>query len=215
MTATSPQRGRLTRVLRTLHAWLGIFIFPWVIVIGATGFYLNHENLVLSLLATSNYDETQFDAWPAGPPVTEAAARDIAQRVWPGEDIRLTEEVGYHNRPTFQFTMESGRVIVTRPTGHYFVKTGFLRRTYAPDGSLLHSKVYWGSLFKRLHVTGWVDSRLGTWLADMTSIAMVLFGLTGVVLWWTPRSRRILRLLGLGVRRRSGPEPDPRPSVPR
>ncbi len=36
---------------------------------------------------------------------------------------------------------------------------------------------------------------LGTWLADLTSLAMVVFGMTGVVVWWAPRSRRWLRAI--------------------
>jgi len=183
------------RLLRTLHAWLGIFIFPWVIVIGATGFYLNHPKTVLSALEGSGYAESQFDAWPDRRPVTEASARAVARSVWPTELVEAVKEVTYHDRSAIEVSMPSGKVIVTRPTGHYFVKTSLTRRTYTPEGTLLDSKIYWGAVFKRLHVRGWFDSSLGTLLADLTSLAMVVFGLSGVVLWWMPRSRRLLRLL--------------------
>lgn len=193
MAIIAPQKGRILRLLRTLHSWLGIFIFPWVIVIGATGFYLNHSDLVLSVLQGPAYDESVFDDWPSEPGITEEGARETAMRVWPGEAIRRSDTVNYHNRRSFEFVKDSGRVIVSHPTGHYFVKTSFFRRTYAPDGQLLHVKVYWGSMFKRLHVRGWFDSSLGTWLADLTSIAMVVFGFSGLVLWTAPRLRRVRR----------------------
>jgi uncharacterized iron-regulated membrane protein len=113
--------------------------------------------------------------------------------IWPDEPVQKVAETVYHDRPSFEVTMLSGKVIVTRPTGHYFVKTANTRRTYAPDGELLHSKIYWGAMFKRLHRDGWLGGGLGTWLADITSISMVVFGLTGAFLWWLPRSRRVWR----------------------
>lgn len=186
-------RGRVVRLLRTVHGWIGVFVFPWIIVIGATGFYLNHAQPILAVLEGPKYDESRFDEWPVTEPVTEASARAVAMGVWPGEAIvKVTEKV-YHGRPSFQFKKASGRIIVTRPTGHYFVKTRYTRRTYAPDGELLHARTYWGAIFKGLHRAGWLGRSLGTWLADLTSLAMVVFGASGVVLWWVPRSRRILR----------------------
>jgi len=203
MADVAKPRGGVVRSLRTLHAWLGIFIFPWVIVIGATGFYLNHARSIESLLDGPGYPEGRFDDWPAAGPVTAEEALHTAQSVWPDEAIQKTSEKPYHDRPSFQFEKASGVIIVTRPTGHYFVKTSYRRRTYAPDGELLHSKIYWGSLLKGLHRRGWIGGALGTWLADFTSLAMVTFGLSGAVIWWTTRSRRLLRAVGGAGRRKS------------
>lgn len=186
-------KGQALRLLRTVHSWLGAFIFPWIVVIGATGFYLNHARPILSLLEGAAYAESKFDEWQVAEPITGDAARAVAITIWPGEAIEKVAEKDYHDRPSFEFTKQSGAVIVTRPTGHYFVKTAYTRRTYAPDGGLLHSKIYWGALFKRLHRDGWVGGALGTWLADITSLAMVVFGLSGAILWWLPRSRRAWR----------------------
>lgn len=188
-------RGRVVRLLRTVHGWIGIFVFPWIIVIGATGFYLNHPQTILSVLEGPKYAESRFDEWPVTEPVTEASARAVALGVWPDEPIEKVAQKDYHDRPSFEFRKDSGRIIVTRPTGHYFVKTRYSRRTYAPDGALLHSKTYWGAIFKGLHRAGWLGRSLGTWLADLTSLAMVVFGMTGVVVWWAPRSRRWLRAI--------------------
>jgi hypothetical protein len=193
MADTVKPRGRVLRLFRTILGWIGIFVFPWVIVIGATGFYLNHAQAVLAVLEGPKYDESRFDEWPGTEPVTSEMAHAIAMTIWPGEIIEKVIETDYHGRPSFEFRKASGRIVVTRPTGHYFVKTDYTRRTYAPDGALLHSKTYWGAIFKGVHRAGWLGRGLGTWLADLTSLAMVLFGMTGVVLWWVPRSRRLLR----------------------
>jgi len=193
MAKAAKSKGQIFRLFRTVHGWLGIFIFPWVIVIGATGFYLNHARAILPAIEGPNYDESRFDEWPVTTPVTLDTARMVAQSVWPEEEIAKVSEKTYHHRHSFEFKKASGQIIVTQPTGHYFVKTYFTRRTYAPDGTLLHSKVYWGSVFKKLHRAGWLGRSLGTWLADLTSLAMVVFGCSGIILWWVPRSRRILR----------------------
>ena len=195
MAGSGKSKGRVFRLFRTVHGWLGIFIFPWVIVIGATGFYLNHPKAILPALEGPRYDQSRFDAWPAPDLVSLEAARAVALSVWPDEAIDEVSEKVYHDRPSYQFKKASGRIIVTRPTGHYFVKTRYTRRTYAPDGALLHSKIYWGAVFKGLHRAGWLGRSLGTWLADLTSLAMVVFGCTGIILWWVPRSRRVLRAL--------------------
>lgn len=193
MAGKARSRGRILRLFRTVHGWLGIFIFPWVIVIGATGFYLNHSKAILSVLEPPKYDEGRFDERPVTEPATMETGRVVALSVWPDEAIAEATEKVYHDRPSFQFKKASGRIIVTQPTGHYFVKTNYTRRTYAPDGELLHSKTYWGAIFKGLHRAGWLGRSLGTWLADLTSLAMVVFGCTGAILWWAPRSRRVLR----------------------
>jgi uncharacterized protein len=189
------QRGRALRLLRTFHGWIGVFLFPWIIIIGATGLYLNHARTVLSVLNGPSYDESRFDEWPVTDPVTEASARALAMTVWPDEPIKKAAEIVYHKRPSFEFWKDSGRIIVTQPTGHYFVKTRYTRRTFAPDGELLQSKIYWGSIFKVLHRAGWLGGGLGTWLADITSVAMVIFGFSGAVMWWMPRTRRLLRAM--------------------
>lgn len=189
-------RGQVLRVLRMVHSWLGILVLPWIVAIGATGFYLNHERAILPLLASAQYDESQFDQWPGAGQASRESALAVAAKLWPGETPAEVLERDYHGRPSFEVVLRSGRVIVSRPTGHYFVKTGFTRRTYAPDGTLLHTRIYWGAAFKRLHVTGWLGRGPGTWLADLTSLAMVVFGATGVVLFLMPRLGRMRRALG-------------------
>ena len=170
-------------------------VAAWVIIIGATGFYLNHGKMILSVIDGPKYIESRFDDWPVTQPVTRETARAVAQGVWPGESIEKVTEKDYHDRPSFEFKKASGRIIVTQPTGHYFVKTNYTRRTFAPNGELLHAKTYWGAIFKGLHRAGWLGGSLGTWLADITSLAMVIFGMTGVILWWKPRSRQIFRVV--------------------
>lgn len=180
------------RLLKTIHGWLGVFVLPWVIVIGITGLFLNHERLVMGWLDKPAYDEAQFAAWPGAKALTVEEARLLAQEVDPGADVDLEGDTTYHGLDAAIFDMGGSQVIVALATGHYWVKTDYTRTTYAPDGTVLDQKTYWAGIFKGLHERGWLTSAFGTWLADMTAAAMVVFGLSGIVLFLVPRLRRRL-----------------------
>ena len=50
--------------------------------------------------------------------------------------------------------------------------------------------IAWSGLFKRLHVYGWVTKGFGTWLADIAAVSMVVFGISGLILFVNPRLRK-------------------------
>ncbi len=178
------------RLLKTVHGWLGVFVLPWVIIIGLTGLFLNHERLVMGWLDGEGYDEAQFATWPGAQPVSVEAAKEIAERLYPDQTASLDADTSYHGHQAAVFNLDRTQVIVALKTGHYWVKTDLRRVTHAPDGTVLEAKTYWEVIFKRLHVRGWLTSTFGTWAADITAAAMVVFGLTGIILFLLPRIRR-------------------------
>lgn len=178
------------RLLKTIHGWLGVLVLPWVLIIGLTGLYLNHERLVQSVLSGAGYDETEFDSWPKPQPKTVEGARTLAQGLLPGQQVTRSADTTYHDRQVASFRTQDTEVIVALATGHYWIKTDFRRVTHAPDGQVLDTKIYWGTILKRLHVRGWLTSTFGTWLSDITAAAMVVFGLSGIALFVMPRLRR-------------------------
>jgi len=190
-----PTRANTLKILRISHAWVAILVLPWVLLIGLTGFYMNHARLISKFIEPAAYDESLFEAWPNSVETTRESALVLAESIWPGEEVTKLVSKSYHTRPSYIMELPSGQVIVSRATGHYFVKYGFTRETYAPDGTLLNSKKYWGSIFKTLHARGWLGSRFGTWIADITSLSLVFFSLTGVFLWWLPRAKKIGRMV--------------------
>lgn len=178
------------RLLKTVHGWLGVIVLPWVIIIGLTGLFLNHEGLVMGWLEGEGYDEAQFDAWPGAEPVTPGQAQALAEGLYPDVTVTPAGEDAYHGRKAATFEAGGTQVIVALATGHYWVKTDYTRTTHAPDGAVLDRKVYWEGIFKRLHVRGWLTGTFGSWFADITAAAMVIFGLSGIVLFLLPRIRR-------------------------
>jgi len=185
-------KAKLLKFFRVTHGWAGVIVFPWIFIIGLTGLYLNHKSLVLDWIGSNEYDESQFYDWPIAD-ITLPDALIIAQQYWPDEDIISLKEDTYHEFESFVFKKESGRVIVTKETGHYFVKSNFIRRTFSPEGEQLHRKTYWKSVFKWLHVRGALTNVIGTWLADITAGAMVFFSLSGLWLFFAPRIKKIKR----------------------
>ena len=188
-------RAKTLKILRTSHAWLAIVVLPWILMIGLTGFYLNHSKTILKLIEPAGYDESLFADWPNSIEATRESALALAETIWPNEEVTKFVSKAYHNRPSYIMDLRSGQVIVSRATGHYFVKYGFTRETYAPDGTMLHTKKYWGSIFKTLHTRGWLSSRFGTWITDITSFSLVFFSLTGMFLWWMPRAKKFGRMV--------------------
>ena len=178
------------RLLKSLHGWLGVIVLPWILVIGMTGIYLNHERALFDLLPGASYDEARFDDWPDPAPIDRAAALAAADRIWPGQRFELSDETAYHGRAAAILDGDSGQVIVDLATGHYWIKTDLRRQTFTPVGQLLDTQIYWGNIFKRLHTRGWVTGSFGTWAADITGGAMSVFALSGIALFLTPRLRR-------------------------
>lgn len=180
----------LERTLKTLHSWLGVLLLPWVIIIGLTGICLNHWRVVDAFLESPAYDERAFDDSPAPGLHAETELRALAKSLWPGKPIRKVRQEEYHGRNVWRLQSRAHSLILDTKTGHYWVKTRYTRKTYAPDGTLLHRKIYWGQFVSSLHENGWVNSRFGSWLADLTGAAMALFGLSGLYLFTAPRLRR-------------------------
>lgn len=180
----------MIRILKTIHGWLGLIVVPWIVIIGLTGLYLNHSSFVLGFLPDGYYDEARIDDWPDPKPVDEAGARAIAAAVFPADTFTLSSTDSYHGRDVIALNGESGKVIVTIASGHYWVKDRYTRSTYAPDGRLIDEKFYWGDLFKQLHTNGWPLGTFGSLLADITAGAMVLFGVSGMIMFLSPRIRR-------------------------
>ena len=185
--------NRILRLLRTVHSWLGAIVMPWVVVIGATGFYLNHYDPIMAFFGNVEFSEAGFDRVLPAQPVTPETARRLSLQVWPDANVQRTKEVQYHGRPSYQAVSNKGKLIVSRTTGHYYAKTRYTRRTFSPSGELLHTKFYWGPVMKELHESGWLGRGLGTWLADIVAIAMIFFGMSGFTLWLAPKVRRSRR----------------------
>jgi hypothetical protein len=183
------------KLCRTVHSWLGILVFPWVIIIGLTGVYLNHSQLIYSFFSGPEFSESQFTEKPFTELDSRKKAQSIAEKAWPNQPtIKIWEEL-YHGRSSVHVKRPEGLTVLSIPTGHYYLKTRYTRRTFSPDDKLLHTKYYWGAVFKDLHRTDWLGRGPGTWIADAVGVIMVIFGITGSIMWMAFRFKRFRSLL--------------------
>lgn len=179
------------KVLRTTHSWLGIMVFPWIIIIGLTGVYLNHSQAIYSFIKQAKFSESQFKEKPRAEWGTREKARSISNLAWNNQPVTKVWEGPYHGRPSIYVKNPKGLTVLSIRTGHYYLKTRYTRRTFSPDGELLHTKYYWGAVFKVLHRAGWLGGALGTWIADVVGLVMMIFGISGMLMWSIPRVKRL------------------------
>lgn len=178
------------RWLRQIHKWLGVLLLPWVIAVGFTGIYLNHERLFERYFPFDQYDEAMFDQWKDPTPVDIKGAYAIALIQWPEEFFSETSDHRFRGRDVFELKSDAGTIIVDEATGHYWVQTRYFIRVYTPDFKRVATEVRWRRLLNSVHHRGWVGNTLGTWLADITGLALIVFGLTGLYLFTAPRMRK-------------------------
>ncbi len=165
--------SRFLRVCRTIHSWLGALVMPWVLIIGATGFYLNHTQLVLRLIGYSELSESDLSGVPEITITTELA-QQIAGTVWPEQPILQSGFMKYRGQKSLAIKKDSGLIIIPGPqSNHYFVKTALKETTFTMDGELAHQQYDWKPILKSLHERGWIGTTFGTWLADIVAAAMV------------------------------------------
>ena len=185
--------NRFLRICRTMHSWLGVLVMPWVLIIGATGLYLNHPDLALGLIGYTELSERDL----AGAPVfqtTKEMALLIAATIWPGQPVQQSGLIQYRGREAFGIKKDSGFIAVPAPqSSHYFVRTALSEETYTMEGKLVHRQYNLKSVLKSLHERGWASTRFGTWLADIVAAAMIFFSATGLTMWSVPKVRRLLR----------------------
>ena len=92
MTPAAKQRkNRFLMVFRKAHTWLGIVILAFVVIIGGTGFYLNHKKLFRPLLRAG--DNREIRVMSADTPsikqsVTSQEARRLSESIWKKRPIR-------------------------------------------------------------------------------------------------------------------------------
>ena len=186
---------RLFRSTRVIHGWLGFLVMPWIVIYGLSGLYFHHSDVVLTMLPSSEYDESTLSENRLSQPLSAEDAYSIAVGIWPDSPIDEANNTSYHGFRVYEFVKPEGRVIVAADTGHYYTKSRFLRTTYAPDGKVLHKKIYWGSAFATFHELGWLSPRFGTLFADFTALALITFGLSGMFMWLFPRYKRLRKRL--------------------
>jgi uncharacterized iron-regulated membrane protein len=179
------------RFVRTLHAWMGVLILPWVVLAGFTGLYMNHADLMNRLLPAAEFEVASFAAAPGAGVQDQASALALVKAAVPGEAVIQKADDSFLDRPVFVFVAGQTEVMVDKSTGNYWLQSRYDRSLHAPDGSLVQREIRWNRVMDSLHSAGWLGRGLGTWPADIAATALMIFGVSGLFLFLAPRLRRL------------------------
>ncbi|MGV8986686.1 MAG: PepSY domain-containing protein [Cypionkella sp.] len=183
----------LDRLLKTLHGWLGVMILPWIVIAGLTGLYENHAGLVLQRLPYATLPTGEILSLLREQPqlpLDAQGAGELAGRLLPaGFAAPMPAQV--FGRPGYEAHGPSTVLRIDAATGAYLLQGDFVTTFHSADGSRIAKVVNWGKLFVRLHRAGWASDQLGTWPADVTALALMLFGASGMYLFFAPRVRKM------------------------
>lgn len=181
---------RVARWCRSYHKWLGLLLFPWVIIYGVTGFYMNHPALVLSVFPADRLDEK----------IVEDAVGRFAQpeqlRAWllaqsHADNLRAIREEMYHGHNAWIVTLRDEReIILFKNSTQHIEKSVYSRILLAQDSEVLDRRIYWRRILEEFHKRGLVASPWGPLLADVFAAILVMFGISGILTWTLPRLAR-------------------------
>lgn len=160
------------RRIKSLHGWLGLFVWPWVVMIALTGLYQNHQAALTPWLPGNPMTAERLAALPAHPVTVPPA--------------EMTQPVTVFGHPGWQGAQGG----IDAETGATWTSGSYLTVWHDAKGSRIGWRIDWQKLFLHLHRAGWTTDALGTWPADLAAIALTLFGLSGLWLFATPRLRR-------------------------
>ncbi len=189
---TRSKTKKLIRLSRSVHRWLGLVSLPLVMIIGITGYYLNHSTLVSSILPYSEDRGDMFTSPHPDGPREMAHLLVLMSTVWgrvPVHSIRTVDCDGFECLTVSQVDDSRRRISLGVESGDYIVRSRYLKVSRARDGSLISFTIYWDSLLDRLH-TGDVARGKYRVLWDALCLALILLSLTGMVLWLAPTLRR-------------------------
>lgn len=179
----------LERLLRTLHGWLGLLVLPWIILAGLTGLFENHGQLFLRMLPQSVFTAEMLQGLPPKP-VDALAVQTLALRLGlPQSQPPVATRV--LSRPGFKVSAGTTTLVVDGATGAYWLEVPYVSTLYTADGAKIASRIRWARVMVSWHRAGWLGTGLGTWPADITAAAMMVFGVSGIYLFLAPRLRRM------------------------
>lgn len=182
--------------IRALHKWMGVILFPWVIIYGVTGLYMNHGKLVLSLFPADRIAQEITDDAPGLRGDAEAAKAWLRQQPF-AKDSRSLKEGSYHGRPAWFVALRGNtEVVAFKNSAQYVVRAPYHRTLYGGDGARQDTRYYWNRILGEFHKRGLVASPFGSLLADAFSIILICFGMSGLAVWGLPKLNRLIIRLG-------------------
>jgi hypothetical protein len=188
-TAAGARSLRMHRLMRQLHLWIGAWGAIAAILFGASGFMQNHR----AVMRLPQGDSTEVSRVELAVPGSARASRE-AFRSWLQSDQHLEVESqrgGPPGRNRDQWNFIGGNARVVKQV------------EYVPGSDIATLRTNFQSplaVLERLH-KGVGGGIAWTLLEDSFAVAMVMLGITGLVLWSRGRSARqmVFSIVGVAV----------------
>ncbi len=183
MQKPTPSSLQFFLLLKSVHKTTGILVFPLVLLAGLTGFYLNHGKPLSRFFAQPpTAMAAQSSPWSQ----EEAEKRAVAILGGP-----VNEDVKRRKKDRFYFRAHANRkrLVGIDPQSHtYWLITRHGRTRYDANGAYLEHRWFLRRIAKDIH-TGKIIGWGGRLLADLVSLCLVVFAITGIVMWFLSRNR--------------------------
>lgn len=108
-----PIGRRILHFIRRTHLYIGVFLFPWAMLYGVTGFLFNHPTFFADAPATSftsrDLAGTKLESFPDLPTQAQEIVTALNEAKQPATPFKLgSGEVHYANRDSFVATAKAG-----------------------------------------------------------------------------------------------------------
>lgn len=174
-------------ILRRTHMYLALFLSPWVLIYTLSTLAMNHRDFFRHLYGgTPVVWEKEEEQTYAGVLAADARPRDVALQILSGLNLDGAFNVNaqaegqrlviVHQAPVtprrITFTRADGKMVIER---QLFRSSVFLERMHRRRGYQFDAKE-----------DAWAFS------VDLFIVAMVVWALTGLWMWWEMKATRVL-----------------------
>lgn len=176
----SPMKWNVSKLIRRVHMYLALFLTPWMLMYALSTMAMNHSHF--------------FDDWYGEPERVYETVDERALNIEFSEGVnnrqaaqQILDALGMNGAHGFNGTLENDRLVINR---HNPVTP--TRITFIPSSqkATIEEEVFrTPHVLERLHRTRgykqdyWAND-LWALIVDGVIISMVLWGLTGLWMWW-------------------------------
>jgi hypothetical protein len=186
-----PKNWLLLR-LRSWHSWTGMAALLILVMLGLTGIYLNHPELLGLDPVPAETGKLLFTSSGLTALVPIEQALKAAHAEWGEAKVQFVQLREEGNRLVYRVRRRnsSDEVTVDARSGLLVaVRTGQREVRYAEDGTAQENQMSWTRLMFDLH-TGRILGFPGRLIADGAGMAILLLSFSGIFLFVIPRWRR-------------------------